>query len=85
MAYSAMLFFKSFLAGIAGLVAYLIVAVLALWYVPLLWTMWRSRSDGGGGYEVGVAIGRPSIFFLLGLASFLAAFWWEWRRAASGR
>jgi len=72
-----MAFFKSFAAGIAALVIYIIV--LAVYPFVQMW--WQSSRPGSGGIGMVVTDVGP-LHLLAGLLIFALAFWWEFRRAS---
>ena len=75
-----MAFLKSFAAGIAALVIYIIV--LAVYpFLQMWWQMRQSSRTGSGGIGMVVTDVGP-LHLLAGLLIFALAFWWEFRRAS---
>lgn len=78
-----MVYFKSFLAGMAALLAVLLLAAVGFIGRGWWWTSHRSANGGGVGvvsYDVSSPwIGIP-LLIVIGLI-FLAGFYWEFRRA----
>jgi hypothetical protein len=72
-----MVFIKSLLTGLLGLVVY--VVFVALWTVR----GFISPGEGSGGMGA-VSVGLSAIVLLGGLVAFGLAFWWQWRRTREG-
>lgn len=69
-----MAFIKSFLAGLLGLLVYLVLV--------LLWSVRGFMSVGEGSGGIGaVGVGLSDLTLLGGFVAFGLAFWWQWRRA----
>ncbi len=75
-----MAFIKSFLAGLLGLVVY--VVCVTLWTFRELFspsTGLLSSNTGSGGIGF-VSVGVTELIVPGGLIAFALAFWWQWRR-----
>ncbi len=77
-----MILLKSFLAGVAAVLAAFVIMVLAAFVFPLLLMMFRTGSGGIGAVSAGIS----ELALVLGVPLvFAGGFYWEYRRASRRR
>ena len=77
-----MILLKSFLAGVAAVLAAFVIMVLAAFVFPLFLTMFRTGSSGIGAVSAGIS--EPALLLGVPLV-FAGGFYWEYRRASRRR